>query len=179
MLDEIGEMPLPMQAKLLRVLETKHVVRLSGRKEIPLDVRVISATNIDLVAAIAAGRFRTDLYFRLGSIHVTLPPLRERSEDIPLLVEHFLHLASTRSAKALRRVSAKVLEELSTNYWPGNVRQLGHVLQAEVELAPPEQTELTKMPRMLERYAELQKNRKKTAAQLDRDAARNNSSSRR
>jgi transcriptional regulator with PAS, ATPase and Fis domain/tetratricopeptide (TPR) repeat protein len=150
LLDEIGDMPLEMQAKLLRVLQEKRVQRLGGTKEIPLDTRVIATTNRDLGEDAARGRFRQDLFFRLRVIHVELPPLRARPDDIPVLVDHFLELFSARLGKQVRGVAPHVLDVLVSYAWPGNVRELEHVLEGEINLATPAQELLTEVPIMLE-----------------------------
>ncbi len=150
LLDEIGDMPLEMQAKLLRVLQEKRVQRLGGSKEIPLDTRVIATTNRDLTDDAARGRFRQDLFFRLRVIHVELPPLRARPDDIPVLVDHFLQLFSARLGKQVRGVAPEVLDVMLAYGWPGNVRELEHVLEGEVNLASPAQELLTEVPIMLE-----------------------------
>jgi transcriptional regulator with PAS, ATPase and Fis domain/tetratricopeptide (TPR) repeat protein len=150
LLDEIGDMPLEMQAKLLRVLQEKRVQRLGGTKEIPLDTRVIATTNRDLTEDVERGRFRQDLFYRLRVIHVELPPLRQRPEDIPVLVEHFLQLFSARMGKQVRGVTPYVLDVLLAYPWPGNIRELEHVLEGEVNLATPSQELLHEVPVMLE-----------------------------
>jgi sigma-54 dependent transcriptional regulator, acetoin dehydrogenase operon transcriptional activator AcoR len=155
LLDEIGDMPLEMQAKLLRVLQEKRVQRLGSSKEIPLDTRVIATTNRDLTEDAARGRFRQDLFFRLRVIHVELPPLRARPEDIPVLVEHFLQLFSARLGKQVRGVTPEVMNVLAAYAWPGNVRELEHVLEGEVNLAAPAQQLLSEVPIMLESAARL------------------------
>jgi transcriptional regulator with GAF, ATPase, and Fis domain len=126
-LDEIGEMSLGLQAKLLRVLQEKKVRRVGGNDEIPVDVRVISATNRDLAREVAAGRFREDLYYRLKVVQIEIPPLRERREDIPILVEHFLqrlHEENASSGRARPQMTRECLERLMAHDWPGNVREL-------------------------------------------------------
>lgn len=127
-LDEIGSMPLVLQAKLLRFLETRSFRRVGSTKEIHVDLRVISATNVDLQTAVAHKTFRDDLFYRLKVINIALPPLRERPEDIEPLVEHFLQLQSARSEKPWQ-ISAEALELLQRYVWPGNVRQLRSVIQ--------------------------------------------------
>lgn len=127
-LDEIGDLPLPMQVKLLRVLQEREVVRLGSRKPIPIDVRLIAATNVDLAEAVRAGRFREDLYYRLQVITLPLRPLRERAGDILPLTQHFLKMY----AKRLHVESAKLTPEAEhalVDYpWPGNIRELENVI---------------------------------------------------
>jgi len=125
-LDEIGEMSLGLQAKLLRVLQEKTVRRVGGNDEIAVDVRVISATNRNLATEVAAGRFREDLYYRLKVVQVEVPPLRERREDIPLLIEHFLQqlIAESGGDRQLPEVTRECLERMIAHDWPGNVREL-------------------------------------------------------
>ncbi len=127
-LDEIGLMPLLLQAKLLRFLETRSFRRVGSTKEIHVDLRVISATNTDLLSAVARGTFREDLFYRLKVITLHLPPLRERPEDIEALIEHFLRIHTVEGAEPLR-VSSEALELLLHYHWPGNVRELRSVIQ--------------------------------------------------
>jgi two-component system NtrC family response regulator len=128
-LDEIGSMPLLLQSKLLRFLETLRFHRVGGTREMHVDLRVISATNIDLQMAVAQHRFRSDLFYRLNVVSIYMPPLRERPEDISLLVEHFLHMQSAVSGEPLR-VSEEALEYLLRYSWPGNVRELRSAIQS-------------------------------------------------
>jgi len=124
-LDEIGELPMMMQVKLLRVLQEHEIRRVGGTKNIPVDVRLIAATNKELTQEVAAGRFREDLFYRLHVIPVHLPPLRERREDIPLLIDHFLTQSSTPSAQ----VTEGALRRLLDYDWPGNVRELENIIE--------------------------------------------------
>ncbi len=128
-LDEVGELPLAVQAKLLRSLQEKEIRRLGGREPIPVDVRIIAATNKNLDAAIARGEFREDLYYRLNVIHLHLPPLRARQEDIPPLASYFL----TRSSQGLERpvggFTPEALDRLLAHTWPGNVRELENTIK--------------------------------------------------
>jgi PAS domain S-box-containing protein len=128
-LDEIGELSLELQAKLLRVLETGEFERLGSPRTIKVDVRVIAATNRDLVEEIKTGRFREDLYYRLNVFPIRVPPLRERAEDIPLLVWTFLEELSTRMGKRITQVPRKTMETLQRHPWPGNVRELKNVIE--------------------------------------------------
>ncbi len=134
-LDEITEMDIDVQARLLRALEERSVRPVGGDREFPLDVRVLAATNRDPLRAIAEGRLREDLYFRLAVVVVRLPPLRERREDIPRLVDHFLARASAAGAAAPRRASPALLDALRRRNWPGNLRQFENELQRLVALA--------------------------------------------
>jgi DNA-binding NtrC family response regulator len=140
-LDEIGEMSCPAQAKLLRVLEAKEVVRVGGRQRIPLNIRIASATNKNLKEEIDAGRFREDLYYRVSVLPMNLPPLRERAADIPLLVAHFLSgpaghnpAAGERSCGAVT-VDPPAMDRLIRHSWPGNVRELRNVVERAVLLS--------------------------------------------
>jgi len=132
MLDEIGEMPAPTQAKLLRVLEDHKVRRLGSKVETPVDVRVLAATNKEPEQAVAKGELRQDLYFRLNVFHIHLPPLRERKDDIPLLVEHILRDLNVKHGRQLRGVNPEVLEMFAAYSWPGNVRELRNALERAV-----------------------------------------------
>jgi DNA-binding NtrC family response regulator len=129
LLDEIGEMPAPTQAKLLRVLEDRKVRRLGSKTETPVDVRVLAATNKDPEQAVAHGQLRQDLYFRLNVFHIHLPPLREHKDDIPLLAEHILRDINSKHGKNVRGVGAEVLDIFMGYTWPGNIRELRNVLE--------------------------------------------------
>ncbi|QAZ68182.1 sigma-54-dependent transcriptional regulator [Solidesulfovibrio carbinolicus] len=128
-LDEIGDMPMAIQAKLLRLLQEKNVERLGGRQVIPVDVRIIAATNRDLEAAVRQGQFREDLYYRLKVVTLTLPPLRERPGDIPLLVRYFLSRHAREMGQSNPGVSEEAMAKLIAHDWPGNVRELGNALK--------------------------------------------------
>ena len=138
-LDEISEMSLTMQVKLLRVLQERCVRPVGGTDEIAIDVRVIAATNRDLDKAVAENTFREDLYYRLNVIPVTVPPLRDRREDIPLLVNHFLKKYATAAGRKISRVSPQSLELLCGYEWPGNVRQLENTVERAVALETGEE----------------------------------------
>ena len=133
-LDEIGDMPLPIQAKLLRVLQEKQVRPVGSSLTIPLDVRVISATHRDLKAEIVAGNFREDIYYRLNVVQLTIPPLAQRREDIPLLANHFLALLTAKYHKNINGFSPETMETLVSATWPGNVRQLLNIVEQSVAL---------------------------------------------
>jgi DNA-binding NtrC family response regulator len=144
-LDEIAEMPPPLQVKLLRVLQSGEVRRLGATQTTIIDVRVIAATHGDLVARIGQGTFREDLYYRLNVIHVPLPPLRERREDIPALAEHFLARSAGKLGRPLR-LSAGALERLLLYPWPGNVRELENAIERAAILARTETVDADDLP---------------------------------
>jgi len=127
--DEIGNIPLDTQAKLLRVIQEREFMRLGGIETIKVDVRIVAATNVDLRPMVEAGTFREDLYYRLHVITVSLPPLRDRKEDVPLLVQHFLEKYATENAKVGLELSPDALDLLTDYDWPGNVRELENVIE--------------------------------------------------
>jgi two-component system nitrogen regulation response regulator NtrX len=129
LLDEIGELPMEAQAKLLRVLEAKEIERVGGARPIAVDVRVLAATNRDLSRAIREGRFREDLYFRLNVVPLHVPPLRERPDDIPALVEHFTALIRRRSGQPMPSWDIGAVALLARYRWPGNVRELANIVE--------------------------------------------------
>ena len=131
-LDEIGNLPLPLQAKLLAVLENRTVIRLGTNRPVPIDVRLVCATNIPIHDMVAKNEFRQDLLYRINTVEIPLPPLRDRLEDIPLLVDHFLELYCKRCRKPLKRVLPAALEKLKRYPWPGNVRELQHAIERAV-----------------------------------------------
>jgi DNA-binding NtrC family response regulator len=134
-LDEIANVPLGLQAKLLRVLETGEMERVGSSRTRRVEVRVISATNADLAEEVSSGRFRQDLLFRLNTIEIRIPPLRDRREDIPLLASHFLRQYAQRYRKPLSGFEPAALESLLDHPWPGNVRELDHAVERAVLLA--------------------------------------------
>ena len=134
-LDEVGNLRLDLQAKLLRVLQEREFERVGGVKPIKVDVRILAATNINLRRAISGGLFREDLFYRLNVVHIHVPPLRERREDIPLLVEHFLKKYNQQFGKAVGRLSRAALTVLQSYEWPGNVRELENIIERSVALA--------------------------------------------
>ena len=137
-LDEIGEVPLMVQAKLLRVIQEREIQRLGSNESIPIDVRLITATNRDLEQEVAARNFREDLYYRLNVVHIHLPPLRERPEDIPLLAEYFMKKYAAENGRALEWLSPETIALLQRHCWKGNVRELENTIEAAVALAPPD-----------------------------------------
>jgi formate hydrogenlyase transcriptional activator len=134
-LDEIGDLPLTVQVKLLRVLQEGNFERLGGTKQIQSDFRVIAATNKDLRVAIRKGTFRQDLYYRLNVFPILVPPLRDRKEDIPLLIHHFIDIFSTKLRKKIGRIPSPEMNKLLNYPWPGNVRELQHLVERSVILA--------------------------------------------
>jgi DNA-binding NtrC family response regulator len=131
-LDEIGNVPVRQQAKLLRVLETGEIERLGSSRSRKVDVRVISATNADLPAACASGQFREDLLFRLNTIEIRIPPLRERREDLPVLALHFLRRYAQRYRREIAGFDKLALQVMAQYSWPGNVRELDHTVERAV-----------------------------------------------
>src|SRR5690349_4563720 len=134
-LDEIGTMSMETQSKILRVLQDKKFMHLGGVQEIQVDVRIIAATNVDLKQLVHEGRFREDLYYRLNVIAIDLPALRQRKEDIPILVDHFLRKYSEENERPLRRINTEALRPLVSYSWPGNVRELENVIERAVVLS--------------------------------------------
>lgn len=145
-LDEIGEMSLSLQAKLLRTLQERVVRRLGSNKFIPVDIRIISATNRDLKKAVKDGSFREDLYYRLNVIHIHIPPLRERREDIPLLALHFLRKFSSIHKKGVDSISPVAMSALEVYQWPGNVRELQNVIERAVIMTVSGRIEIEDLP---------------------------------
>lgn len=133
-LDEIGEMPADMQVKLLRVLQEREIERIGGNGPIKVDVRVIAATNRNLEKEIAVGNFRLDLYYRLHVFPIEIPALRERPEDIPLLVQHFVHFHASRVGRVIDEIDPGVMRSLEAYHWPGNVRELQNLIERSVLL---------------------------------------------
>jgi two-component system response regulator HydG len=145
-LDEIGDMPQEMQAKLLRVLENGEVVRLGSNEPIRVDVRLVSATNKDLDQMVADRQFREDLYFRIKGATIQIPPLRERREDIPLLIHYFLQQASDKYGKPIERLEPEAQQVLMSYGWPGNVRQLRNAIENMVVMSTGPRLGLDALP---------------------------------
>lgn len=144
-LDEVGEMPLALQAKMLRVLQEKQFERIGGIHTFEVDVRIVAATNVSLEKAVHEGSFRADLYYRLNVVPIVLPPLRERKEDVPLLFNHFLVLSNKRNGKSLKMTSV-LLDFLMTYSWPGNVREMQNLVERMVILAEGDRLTLKDLP---------------------------------
>ncbi|WP_242965463.1 sigma-54 interaction domain-containing protein [Dehalobacterium formicoaceticum] len=145
LLDEVGELPLPIQSKLLRVIQEREVYRVGGKIPVHLDVRIIAATNRDLKQEVKDGNFREDLYFRLNVIPITIPPLRERREDIPELIIHFLEKLN-RKYKRTVTISQKAIEALASHSWPGNVRELENIIEYLFIMANKEEVQIEDLP---------------------------------
>jgi DNA-binding NtrC family response regulator len=145
-LDEIGDLSLALQAKLLRTLQEREVRRLGGREQIKIDVRVIAATNKQLEAEIRNGNFREDLFYRLNVMAIQVPPLRERSTDIPALVEHFIQKYTSKVVKSVKEISHEAMRFLMEYSWPGNVRQLESVIERVILLCETDRIELVDLP---------------------------------
>ena len=151
-LDEISEMPLCMQPKLLRAIEDNKIERIGGEKPIPVDVRIIAATNKDLTKAVKDGTFRADLYYRLNVVSISLPPLLERREDIDILVSHFLEKYCWNGKSEVPQIAPSVLNLLKQYLWPGNVRELENVIERASYLARGETLLLEHLPKEFQTY---------------------------
>jgi two-component system, NtrC family, response regulator AtoC len=145
-LDEIGELPLALQVKLLRVLEDEKIRRVGDTRDLQVDVRIIAATHRDLQAETKAGRFREDLFYRLNVLHIHCPPLRERREDVPLLIEHFVARNNTRLGTGIRGIDTEARRLLYEYAWPGNVRELENTIERAMVLAEGEQIIASDLP---------------------------------
>ncbi len=146
-LDEVTEMPVPLQAKLLRVLQENHIERLGSNRRAAIDIRVITATNQDVRRALRQGTLREDLFYRLNVFTITMPPLRDRLEDIPLLADHFIEKHGPRLGRGHPTLSAEALLRLQSYAWPGNVRELENVIERALVLSRGEQIEVQHLPR--------------------------------
>jgi DNA-binding NtrC family response regulator len=149
--DEIGEMTAYAQAKLLRTIETKEIHRLGGRRSVPIDFRIIAATNQDLESQVAEGRFRKDLYFRLNVTRVDLPPLRERKEDIPLLIEFYIKEFNRRFGRHVEGFTEDALSSILRHDWPGNVRELKNLIEAVFVNLPAQRISFMDLPEPFQR----------------------------
>lgn len=145
-LDEVGDISPELQTKLLRFLQEREFERVGGTKPISVDVRIVAATNCDLERAVSEGRFRLDLYHRLNVIPVTLPPLKERKEDISSLTHYFMRRFSQEAKKTFSEISQEALEKLVAYEWPGNVRELANVIERAIVLGQGPRIELRALP---------------------------------
>lgn len=134
-LDEIGDIPLSMQAKLLKAIETKRIYRMGSNEEIEVDFRLVSATNKNLAEEIAAERFREDFYYRISTIVIRIPPLRERKEDLPLLIDYFFKKSQNEMKKTINRIEPEVMDALLSYHYPGNIRELKNIIERIVVLS--------------------------------------------
>jgi len=131
-LDEIGNLSLPCQSKLLSVLQNRYIVRVGSNRQIPVDIRLVFATNCDLMKMVREGRFREDLLYRINTIMIEVPPLRDRVDDIPILANYFLRVYAERYSRDQMKISTYALEKLANHDWPGNVRELQHTIEKAV-----------------------------------------------
>lgn len=154
-LDEIEAMAAPMQVKLLRVLQEREVERLGGNRKVKIDMRVIAATNVDLSLCLARGTLREDFYYRINVIPIQLPPLRERLEDLPLLIDHILSRHPVAIERKIRQVSPKVLDQMLAYHWPGNIRELENILERAVVKSRGEVIENVDLPAPPQRIVDL------------------------
>jgi DNA-binding NtrC family response regulator len=136
LLDEIGDMPLALQAKILRAIELKEVKPVGRPDPLTIDVRILAATNQDLIQLVKEGAFREDLYYRINVVSIVLPPLRQRTEDLPALAEHFARVYAQRNGKPTPAIPPETLRVLARYPWPGNVRELEHAIERGIALAP-------------------------------------------
>ncbi|HSW64019.1 MAG TPA: sigma-54 dependent transcriptional regulator [Dissulfurispiraceae bacterium] len=150
-LDEIGELPLPIQKKFLRFLQEREFLRVGGNKHIKVDVRILAATNRDLEEDVGEGSFREDLFFRLNVVRITVPPLRDRREDIPLLAMHFLAKYAAANDKQILSFDSDAMDALQAYHWPGNVRELENAVERAVVLCPAATISTAYFPRSLRR----------------------------
>jgi DNA-binding NtrC family response regulator len=167
-LDEVGDMPLSMQAKLLRVIQEKMLIRVGGVNEVAVDVRILAATNKDLLREVEKGTFRQDLFYRLNVVSLLVPALVERRDDIPLLCQHFLQKFSERQHKKIDKISREVLEVLTDYEFPGNVRELENIIERAVTLAAGSTIELAHLaPDLQQRRFQVQRRQKREFLTLE------------
>ncbi|GAK55447.1 transcriptional regulatory protein zraR [Candidatus Vecturithrix granuli] len=167
LLDEIGDMAYQAQAKILRTLEQREIYRLGSRKSIPIDVRVIAATNHDLEQLMRKNVFRNDLFYRLNVAQIVLPPLRDRKEDIPLLLDHFLHVMNQHFGRQVQRFSDETIDMLLAYDWPGNIRELKNLVEASfINLPPTSVAEITLPTPFIQRFQLAQQSPQKERDQI-------------
>jgi DNA-binding NtrC family response regulator len=169
-LDEIGEMPLALQVKLLRVLQDKEILTVGGRKSFPVNVRILSATNKNLKEEVEAGRFREDLFYRINIFTIPLPPLKERTEDIPLLLNYFLQKYNKEFSKKVERVAPELMQFFLEYSWPGNVRELENYIERAILMAEGRQLELASLPREIRTSGDSQTERREGGVLIFREA---------
>lgn len=170
-LDEIGELSLDIQVKLLRALQEKEIERIGGRGPIRTNVRIIAATNRDLIKAVEKGTFRSDLFYRLNVFPISLPPLRERTEDIPLLAYYFIKRIAKKTGKAVNAISKSAINKLSAYPWPGNIRELEHLLERSILLSAGDTLKEIHLPKIehIENLTDGNKRKIKTIDENERD----------
>lgn len=151
-LDEIGDMSLKTQAKILRILQEHKFERVGGQRTIEVDVRVVAATNKDIRTEIEIGNFREDLYFRLNVLPFTVPPLRQRKDDIPLLCQHFLRFFCSKESREIKTISNSALQALQGYNWPGNVRELKNLIERLVIMSPSQEISLQDLPQEINKF---------------------------
>jgi DNA-binding NtrC family response regulator len=168
-LDEIAHLSIDAQAKLLRVIDSHEFERLGGRNTVKLDARLIALTNVDLYEAVKRGGFREDLFYRLNVLHIEVPPLRERGEDLSKLVDHFVRLYATKHSRQLQRVSPAALKLLQAYEFPGNARELANIIERAVIVARGSQLEASDLPASVNDAAKARRDRAAplTLAQLE------------
>src|SRR5689334_10252949 len=170
-LDEIAHLSTGAQAKLLRVIETREFERLGGRHTVKLDARLIALTNVDLAEAVKAGRFREDLFYRLDVIHIRVPPLRERKEDLSKLIKHFLKHYSAKHGRKVENVSAPALALLAAYDYPGNARELRNIIERAVIVTDGKQLEEQHLPRSLSAAVAAERQKEKPLSLVELEAA--------
>jgi two-component system, NtrC family, response regulator HydG len=152
-LDEVSEIPLSTQVKLLRVIEEQEFMRVGGSKSIKVDVRIVAATNKDLRQAVAAGRFRDDLFFRLNVVEIHIPPLRERQDDIQIMIKRFLEEAAQQNHKPIPSISPEAISALVEYAWPGNVRELRNVIESVLVTLRTETIQIADLPHQISKVS--------------------------
>jgi transcriptional regulator with PAS, ATPase and Fis domain len=173
-IDEIGEMQLGLQSKLLRAIENKKILPVGSTREVDVDIRLVAATNRDLKERVESGQFREDLYYRLRVVEIVLPPLRDRRDDIPLLVRHFIDQIARENNRPVKDITSEALEALLAYSWPGNIRELRNSLEAIIVLSLTEQIELSDLPPHISGAKPAQATIKSgmTLAELEKEAIR-------
>ncbi len=152
-LDEIGDLPPIIQVKLLRVLQEREILRLGSTKQIKVDIRLVTATNQDLEEMAIEGRFRSDLYYRVNTVQINLPALRDRKEDIPLLTNYFVNSLNRKSNKHISRISQTVEQKFADYDWPGNIRELENIIERAFAVSIGEEITESDLPNRLQEFA--------------------------
>ena len=168
-LDEIGDMPLEMQVKILRAIQEKEIESIGSKKTIQTDVRIIAATNRNLETELMKGRFRSDLYYRLNVFPIEIPPLRDRKEDLPALVSYFLERHAQKNRRKMQTISAGVLKSLNDYDWPGNIRELEHVIERAILMNNGDLISRVDLPNLKQAYHLRNEEKIKTIDEVERD----------